>query len=586
MWRKSQNPLTRSMPTTLHTVRSGCATCADTVCADTPAARLAGLLDAIGEAYMIADAQWRLTALNRHAAQLFGHEAPAQLLGASVFDLHPDFERSVFFEVCTQAMREGRAGLRTGYSASTGRWLLVRAYPFEGGSAIVANDITELAQERERLSFLAAHDPLTALPNRRALHDAIEAALLRGNPFSVAFLDLDRFKAINDTAGHTIGDLVLMEMASRLKLATPAGQRLYRLGGDEFVLLCEGDPSEHAAAAQQLLAASARPVKVGSAEFFLGASGGIASHPADGATLDELMRRADMAMYAAKRHSRGGLVLYDASLEAEARRKVAIEQALHRALDAGALELHYQPKVHARTHALVGVEALLRWTDAGLGAVPPNAFLPVAVECGLMARIDEWVVGRAVRDAAVLAACGMALPVAINLSAQSLCSPDTASRVGAELARHAMPASALEVEITETSLMQDLAASRATLEALRAIGVKAGVDDFGTGYSSLAYLTLFPVSTLKIDRGFVAQMVGDERSRQLVRGIVGLAHSLGMEVVAEGVESDEQAQLLAALDCDVLQGWAFARAMRLDELVAFARRSTIHRMVAATHGAM
>ena len=398
----------------------------------------------------------------------------------------------------------------------------------------------------------------------------MDVAVAALEPFAVVVLGLDRFKAINDATGNAAGDRLLVQLAHRLQDDAGAW-RPYRVGGDEFALLSTAAmPAE--TEIDHLLARLAAPLRAGTIEVTLPASAGIVSHPADGRTSDELLRRVDLALSSAKRNRRGGAVKFSTLLEAEAVQRLQIEQSLRAALDSDALELHYQPKARTRTRSLAGVEALLRWNHPDLGMVPPDRFLPIAVDCGLMTRIDQWVIRRAVRDAVRLVDAGLPGRVAINLSAECLASMQVVDWLAAALQAQRLAAGAIEVEITEGSLMQDLKASRATLDAIRALGVRIGVDDFGTGYSSLAYLTQFPIDVLKVDRQFVSRMMEDERARKVVRGVIGLAHSLGMRVVAEGVETAQQIHALEALDCDFIQGWAFGKPMPLEAMVQRARR--------------
>jgi len=532
--------------------------------------RLERMLAVAGEAYCIVDSQWGIIQCNPPLAKYFGFEA-ASLVGMNTFDLNPKLKQSVFYPVLRDCMQKRTPGFRTGYSVRTGHWLMLRAYPFEEGIAVMVHDISELSDEQQRLTYLALHDSLTALPNRLALQQEIDEAIEASRDFTVVFFDLDRFKNVNDSAGHVVGDRVLMEMSARLSQLLSEGERLYRVGGDEFVLVTPATDHRIDEKVRVMLVQAKQPILIAGVEFTLGATAGAASAPRDGDSYTTLIRRADMAMYAAKRDSAGTLRRYDPGLEASTVRKLTIEQALRRALSGDHLELHLQPKVTLPGLKMTGAEALLRWHHPQRGLIEPTELLEVAQGCGLLVDIDRWVLKHAIEMLARFRREGVEMRIAVNLTAASFERTGLAEQTLELLANYEVRPEMLEIEITESCLMRNTVVSTETLEALSAAGVRVCVDDFGTGYSSLAYLTDYAVDVLKIDPQFVRRASIDPRSRNLVRGIVALAHTLEMEVIAEGVETIDQLTLMKDLHCDAFQGFHYARAMPFDDYIAFSR---------------
>jgi diguanylate cyclase (GGDEF)-like protein len=529
---------------------------------------LQNMLDAVGEAFCAIDEQWNVTLCNKHFASMFGFESVDALVGESAFNLLPYFERSVFFEALENTMRTRRPQMRMGYSSRLARWAFLRVYPFDGGLALFLYDLEDVEAQR-RVAFASPHDPLTSLPNRSALQRDVSRALLEHRHFSLTFIDLDRFKTVNDTLGHVAGDRMLMHIAARFRECLGADDRLYRVGGDEFVLVCPFIDSRLDALVQRLFTEAARPARLDNHEFLLGASAGAVVCPEHGDDVETLLRRADIAMYCAKRTARGTMVRFDMQMERERVQRVFLEQALRRAIDSGQLEMHYQPKAALPDMRCIGVEALLRWRHPELGLLSPTHFLSLAIEGGLSAALDQWVLTRACADLARLRKTGWSLPVSVNLTADSISSSALPELVRTLLSEHDVPACLLEIEVTEGSLMRDIDAAIASLKALDALGVSASVDDFGTGYSSLAYLLRFPVKALKIDASFIQRMADDADSRAIVRSVIALAHSLGLCVVAEGVETDAQLRELARMQCDAFQGYRYARPLLPDELGEF-----------------
>ncbi|MDN3296007.1 bifunctional diguanylate cyclase/phosphodiesterase [Streptomyces ficellus] len=418
-------------------------------------------------------------------------------------------------------------------------------------------------------------DPLTGLPNRQWLLErtwsALEEAEGEGVRAALVLIDLDRFRSVNDTLGHLAGDRLLLQIADRLRLALPRGAEAARLGGDEFaVLLPVADSTTSAQrVARQLAADLSSPLDLDGLTLVLEASAGVAVFPDHALDAEGLLQRADVAMYQAKR-DRTGVEVYESKRDSNTPDRLGLLGDLRRALDAGDVELHYQPKVRFDGH-VAGLEALVRWVHPERGKVPPDEFIAIAESSGLMPHLTEYVLETALAQVAKWRAQGLKVPVAVNVSPRDVHTPGFAGAVAARLARHGVPAGALQLEITEHVLLEDPQRAADTLAGLTGHGVKMSLDDFGTGYSSLVHLRRLPVSELKIDRSFVARLAIDNEDAEIVRCTVDLAHSLGLLVVAEGVEDDETWERLRDLGCDAVQGWLVAAAMPPAEATAWLR---------------
>ncbi|MFE9257233.1 putative bifunctional diguanylate cyclase/phosphodiesterase [Streptomyces sp. NPDC006879] len=418
-------------------------------------------------------------------------------------------------------------------------------------------------------------DPLTGLPNRQWLLErawsALDEAERVGSRSALVLIDLDRFRAVNDTLGHLAGDRLLLQIAERLRNALPRGAEAARLGGDEFaVLLPTADSTTSAQrVARHLVAELSSPLDLDGLTLVLEASAGLAVFPDHALDAEGLLRRADVAMYQAKR-DRTGVEVYESKRDSNTPDRLGLLGDLRRALDAGEVELHYQPKVQFDGH-VAGLEALVRWVHPERGRVSPDEFIAIAETSGLMPHLTEYVLETALAQVARWRAQGLKVPVAVNVSPRDVHTPGFAGAVAARLARHGVPAGALQLEITEHVLLEDPQKAADTMAGLTGHGVKMSLDDFGTGYSSLVHLRRLPVSELKIDRSFVARLAVDSQDAEIVRCTVDLAHSLGLLVVAEGVEDDETWERLRDLGCDAVQGWLVAAAMPPAEATAWLR---------------
>lgn len=433
-----------------------------------------------------------------------------------------------------------------------------------------AKEINKLRQAQEHLAFLANHDALTGLPNRKLLHDRLEYSISARNKTHIAvlFLDLDNFKTINDSLGHRIGDQLLIAVGKILSGCIREGDTVARIGGDEFVLILPdiASPESAAVAAQKIIDTVVRPIPIQGTELCVSASIGISIYPADGVTVDSLMKNADIAMYQAKEKGKNTYHFFTADMDILAKQRLDIEKGLRRALEQQEFSLHYQPKIDLSNGKLVGVEALLRWKNPDGTFVPPSTFIPIAEESGLIVPIGSWVLETACRKGKEWHDAGFAnLIVSVNLSARQLWKRDFVEKTGKILSETQFNPSCLDLEITESALMRDTELSSTVLSELKKLGVGVSIDDFGTGYSSLSYMKHFEVDYLKIDQSFVRDLETDPNDMALSEAIIVMAHKLGLKVIAEGIETQGQKNLLVAAGCDQGQGYLFSRPIPPDE---------------------
>lgn len=446
---------------------------------------------------------------------------------------------------------------------------------------MVARDVTEQKRAEQRLAYLANYDQLTGLPNRALFRDRLAGAMQRAQRaerlVGLLYLDLDRFKQVNDSLGHQVGDQLLNQVAERLQqcvrrtdtVALPdareksLGSTVARLGGDEFTIMLEDltHIDEITRIAQRIVSALAIPFELDDHRVFVGASIGITIFPFDDEDIDNLVRNADAAMYRAKALGRNNFQFYTDDLNANAEERLLLEGELRQALELNQFELVYQPKLNLRTNLISGVEALLRWRSPRKGLVPPTEFISLLEDTGLIVPVGAWVLQAACEQAVAWARAGMRLTMAVNLSARQFHDDNLTAVIRSALNGAGLPANQLELEVTESLLMEDSASSQAALAQIKQMGIKISMDDFGTGYSSLAYLKRFPLDTLKIDRSFVRDVGADPGDTAIVRAVITLSHSLNLTVVAEGVETQEQLKFLREARCDQVQGYFVSRPM-------------------------
>jgi diguanylate cyclase (GGDEF)-like protein/PAS domain S-box-containing protein len=539
-----------------------------------------------GEAIMVTDPQGNIREVNPAFETITGYPRD-EVLGKNTRMLQSDTQDGALYQGIWEALADaghwrGEVWSRRRNGEVYPEWLTVSAIRDGQGRitdcVAIFSDISTMRAAQEQIEFLAHHDALTRLPNRLLFRERLEHALLRAQrhhrSLAVLFLDLDRFKGVNDALGHPVGDELLREIARRMSEVIRADDTLARLGGDEFVLLLEDDGGVNRveSVARKLLGVLAAPVVAGGHGLRVTVSIGASVYPDHGEDADTLLKHADQAMYEAKKYGRNRFHVYSPQLSGAALKRLVMETALRAAVGQDQLVLHLQPQIDLARHRLVGVEALVRWQHPQLGLMWPAQFIPLAEEIGVIGEIGSWVLLEACRQLVGLRAQGIDIPcIAVNLSAQQIAGYGLVGEVSAALAASGLRAEQLELEITESVIMERPEDARGVLEELRRLGVRIAVDDFGTGYSSLAYLRRLPLDRLKIDKSFVHDIGRDLGDEAITRAVIGLAASLGMETIAEGVEDDAQADFLADEGCSIGQGFHFCAPLPADELVTLLR---------------
>ncbi len=544
------------------------------------------VLDTIPQRVFWKDRQSTYLGCNQPFATDTDHAAPQALIGKTDFDFAPKAMAQHWRDEDLQVMEGGKPMLNQeeSYARPDGAqgWRVVSKVPLhdqEGRvSAILCTyeDITERKASEEHTRFLVYHDGLTELPNHLLAFDRLQQAMAyadrEGSKVALLFLDLDNFKTINDSLGHTIGDKVLREVASRLRQCVRDTDTVSRQGGDEFLIVVPAlsDTEASAPVLDKLLQSIHMPMEIDGHELGTTVSIGIAIFPDDGRDFESLMKKADTAMYQAKEAGRNTYCFFNKHMNDDVLENLQMRSGLGRALERGEFTLHYQPQIDLNSGALVGVEALVRWQHPTLGLVPPGRFIPVAEETGMIVGIGEWVMQEACRQAAAWQKAGHPrMSMAVNLSAIQFKRGDVEKTVMRALAQSGLDPALLELELTESILIRDTENILATVRRIKLLGVMLSIDDFGTGYSSLSYLKRFSVDKLKIDQSFIRHLATDSDDAAIVRAVVQMARSLGLRTIAEGVEDERVLKYLRIYHCDEAQGYHIARPMPAEDMSAY-----------------
>lgn len=541
--------------------------------------RAALVFETSQELILLTDAECRIISVNQVFREMTGY-APEEVIGKNPRLLSsgrhtPDFYALMWQTISTQGKWQGEVWNRRKSGDVFPVWLTISAYRDADGKVLnyvgVASDISERVAAQERIRQLAYFDPLTNLPNRRLLQDRAEQALAgaerEGKQLALLFIDLDHFKTINDSLGHSAGDLLLTEVAQRLQSCVRRMDTVARLGGDEFVvLLTEVTVEGVTEVARKLIYRVGRPYSIESHELGVTPSLGISIFPQDGRDFEALLKHADTAMYRAKESGRNGYQFFASEMNTAAIERLVLENSLRQGVERGEFVLHYQPQIDLSTGRIVGAEALVRWRHPQLGLVPPGKFIPVAEVSGLIVMIGEWVLGEACRQNRAWQDAGLPrISVAVNISAVQFRGGHIEDNVATVLTDTGLAPEWLELELTEGIVMVGAGATVETLQRISDMGVKLAIDDFGTGYSSLSYLKRFPIDRLKIDQSFIRDIVTDTDDWAISSAIISMGHSLRLKVIAEGVEHVEQLEMLRRQGCDEVQGYHFSVPLPADE---------------------
>ena len=543
-------------------------------------AHLGDMVDSLSDGFMSIDKSWRFTYLNNTAERYLRQERK-NLLGRNIWQCYPDLVDSGYYRIYQQTAATGLPGRHTGYYAPLDTWFEARSFHHDDGITVLFRDVTREHEHAAQLEFEASHDYLTGLANRRKCMEALTLAVAEaaspssteGASLALLFIDLDHLKEVNDAFGHAVGDELLRGFAKRL-LAIPEPAFAARVGGDEFVLLLRNTTESAAEAfAHSVLNVLAVPFEACGRSISLSASIGIALLREEPETAEDLLSHADTAMYATK--SSGGFQVrtYDAALDRGMRDRVALRIDLREAFAANQFELHFQPQIALADASLIGAEALLRWRHPERGLLTPAAFLDLLLESPYEGALAEWLLNAVCQHIGAWRRMGVTVPrISLNLSARQLLGVGLTDRILHIARAYDISPAMLDIEVTEDSLVSDIEKATSVLAALKQAGVSTSLDDFGAGYSSLGYLVRLPIDTLKIDKAFVRALVESEKASAVIRGIVGLARSLGMKTIAEGVEQQSQLEELKDAGCDSVQGYLISRPLNSEAFAEFVLR--------------
>jgi diguanylate cyclase (GGDEF)-like protein/PAS domain S-box-containing protein len=534
------------------------------------------------EGIMITDKQLKILSVNQAFTTMTGY-TEEEATGHTPRLLHSGLQNQFFYikmweTIHTTGLWEGEIWNKRKNGEIYPEWLSITTLRNETGAITnyigMFTDITERKQSEEHLKYLAHFDKLTGLPNRTLLSELVNAAITKtvqtNQKLAIFFIDLDRFKMVNDSLGHNIGDKLLQQVADRLSSVVRMNDIVSRLGGDEFIIVLQDlqEQEEARQIAMHLISSINKPFWVDDNELYINASIGICMYPTHGGDFDTLLKHADLAMYQAKLQ-KGGYQFFNESILSTFLRKLDLENELRWAIARNQLTLHYQPQVNALTGVLEGMEALLRWNHPTLGSVPPAEFIPIAEETGVIMEIDKWVLKEVCAQLNRWLTASLTVPsIAVNLSARQFLAPDLATSIRDIVIETCCDPQQIVIEITESSSMHDMESVLHILREIKSFGFQIAIDDFGKGYSALGYMKLFPIDILKIDKSFVQELTSDSKSLVITKAIIDMSHGMKLRVIAEGVETMEQMECLQTMKCDLVQGYVIDRPMPCEQLEA------------------
>jgi len=554
----------------------------------------ANVFQTASEAIVVTDAEARIISVNPAFTRVTGYPA-SEVVGKNPRMLKSDHHDPAYYQEMWEALLQhgrwqGEIWNRRRDGEAFLAWETISAVRDHKGDVVrfvaVLDDMTDIQRKDQHISHLAYHDALTGLPNRLLVQDRLahrlEIARRNSRGVAVMFIDLDHFKVVNDSLGHEMGDQLLVQVTERLNDGLRRSDLIGRLGGDEFVVVVSefDGVGELTGVAENIIRRLADPFSVNGLEVHMGASIGIALFPEDGDDVTTLMKNADGAMYGAKAAGRNSFRFFDAAVDGAASERLTLEADLRRAIEMREFQLYYQPKVDLLTGRLAGAEALIRWVKPQGGIVPPNVFIPLAEDTGLVVPIGDWVLEESCRQVAEWRRDGLSVKVAINVSARQFHDRNFAGQFSAMLELHSLEPWEMEIELTERTVMSDPERAVTQLTQLRQMGATVSVDDFGTGYSSLAYLKRLPLDTIKIDRSFVTNVDRQSDNAAIVRAILGLSQALGMSTVAEGIETVEEERFLQDAGCHYAQGYRYAKPLSAEQFRVWAEDEMSHRNAA------
>lgn len=527
---------------------------------------LSDVLDKMGDAICVTDAHMNIHSANRAFAKMYGVKVE-DVLGKNAFDIYPNFKKSVFYEVAQNTMGKGIPTTRVGYSANTQKWLVTRGFKYDENNYVLA--VHEMSRDEERVGYMNKKDTLTSLGNRFAFEQDIKDLIRLEQNFGLLLIDLNRFHIVNETLGFHVGDMFLMEIASKMKQTIFAGNRLYRIGGDQFLLLNLQSELIFKEEIKNVLENFNSPIKYSDKEYLLQTTSGYLFYNNFKEEIDSLslLKNLELTLVEAKKR-KIDLLEFDPSMDSR-KNKLEMEKDLRKAIAENQLELFYQPQCDLITGKVCGAEALIRWQHPEKGFMSPADFLPLAEELNLMKDLDKWVFKRSLADNNDLVSNNISLSLSVNLSADSVSSHDMLEFFETSLKQNGMRHDMLTFEITETSVMNDVEKSKEVIASITKKGAKIAIDDFGTGYSSMEYLIKYPSDYLKIDREFIKEISNSKTHKIMVANIIKMGHSLGMTIVAEGVETQEEMDILKKMDCDIVQGYFYAKPMNFQKFKEF-----------------